>query len=94
MNEGTQEQMKDIDQATAELEEVKKQLDAASIAGETHLLIRGMEPWEDIIDYAKQKQVDEILIGIKKRSRVGKLLFGSTAQHVILEAPCPVVTVK
>jgi nucleotide-binding universal stress UspA family protein len=38
--------------------------------------------------------VDEIIIGIEKRSKVGKLLFGSNAQYIILEAPCPVVSVK
>jgi len=38
--------------------------------------------------------VDEIIVGVKRRSKVGKLLMGSTAQYVILQAPCPVVTVK
>ncbi len=61
---------------------------------ETHLLIRGLAPGEDIVSYAKEKQVDEIIIGIKNRSKVGKLVFGSTAQHVILEAHCPVLSVK
>jgi nucleotide-binding universal stress UspA family protein len=31
---------------------------------------------------------------VRMRSKVGKLLMGSTAQHVILNAPCPVVTRK
>ena len=61
---------------------------------ETHVLIRGLAPGEDIVWYAKEKQVDEIVIGIKKKSKVGKLVFGSTAQYIILEAHCPVLSVK
>ena len=53
-----------------------------------------MEPGEDIVGFAKDNGADEIIIGVKSRSKVGKLLFGSTAQAVILQAHCPVVTVK
>jgi nucleotide-binding universal stress UspA family protein len=53
-----------------------------------------MEPGEDIVRFAKENNVDEIIIGVRSRSKVGKLLFGSTSQVVILEAYCPVVTVK
>ncbi len=59
-----------------------------------HLLVRGLTPGEDIVQFAKEKDVDEIIIGLKKRSKVGKLLFGSTAQLVILEAHCPVLSVN
>ena len=45
-------------------------------------------------NFLLENEIDEIVIGIKKRSKVGKLIFGSTAQYVILEAPCPVLTVK
>ncbi len=45
-------------------------------------------------DGSKANEIDLIFIGVKKRSKVGKLVFGSTAQYVILEAPCPVVSVK
>ncbi len=61
---------------------------------EYHLLVRGLTPGEDIITFAKEKNIDEIVIGLKKRSKVGKLLFGSTAQLVILEAHCPVLSVN
>lgn len=61
---------------------------------ESHILIRGLDPGEDIVKYAREKQVDEIIIGVKKKSKVGKLVFGSTAQYVILEAHCPVLSVK
>ena len=61
---------------------------------ETHLMIRGETPAEDLIDFAEDNGIDEIIVGIAKKSRVGKLIFGSNAQYVILHAPCPVVTVQ
>ena len=64
------------------------------IEAEPHLLIRGLNPGEDVVEYAREKGVDEIILGIRKRSKVEKLVFGSTAQYIILEAHCPVLTVK
>lgn len=64
------------------------------IESEAHILIRGLTPGEDIVQYAYEKDVDEVIIGIKKRSKVGKLVFGSTAQYIILESHCPVLSVK
>jgi nucleotide-binding universal stress UspA family protein len=84
----------EVEHASENLELAKKMLDEDGIQGETKLLVRGMTPGEDIVDYAKEKAFDEIIIGIKRRSKVGKLLFGSNAQYIIIKAPCPVVTVK
>lgn len=61
---------------------------------ETQILSRGFQAGEDIVKYAKEEEVDLIYIGIKKRSKMDKLLFGSNAQFIILNASCPVVTVK
>jgi len=84
-----------IKQLELQLEEVGKEVfEENGVECETHVLIRGLTPGEDIVGYAKEKQVDEIVIGIKKRSKVGKLVFGSTAQYIILEAHCPVLSVK
>jgi nucleotide-binding universal stress UspA family protein len=58
------------------------------------LLIRGIAPGDDLVNFAKETQADEIIIGVKNRTKVGKLLLGSTAQAVVLNAPCPVVTMK
>ena len=84
----------EVQHATEDLETAKKMFDEGGIQCETKLLVRGMTPGEDIVDYAKEKAIDEIIIGIKRRSKVGKLLFGSNAQYIIIKAPCPVVTVK
>jgi nucleotide-binding universal stress UspA family protein len=84
----------EVEHATENLELAKKMFDEDGLPCETKLLVRGMTPGEDIVDYAKEKAIDEIIIGIKRRSKVGKLLFGSNAQYIIIKAPCPVVTVK
>ncbi|WP_300460878.1 universal stress protein [Desulfobacula sp.] len=76
------------------LEQAKTYFDDLGVKSETHLLIRGLEAGEDIVKFAEEKRVDEIIIGVRSRSKVGKLIFGSTAQMVILEAHCPVLTVK
>ena len=77
------------------LNEIQEELfEKNGIKSEFHIMVRGLSPGEDIVKFAAQKDVDEILIGIKKRSRVGKLMFGSTARYVILESHCPVLTVN
>jgi nucleotide-binding universal stress UspA family protein len=64
------------------------------VACETHLLVRGNMPGEDIVEFAKEQKADQIIIGIKRLSRVGKLVFGSNAAYIVLHAHCPVVTTR
>ena len=87
-------QYDDVRQAELGLEYAKALLEEDSIDCETHLLIRGLSPGEDLVQFAEDNQISEIIVGVRRRSKVGKLLMGSTAQHVILNAPCPVVTIK
>ena len=56
--------------------------------------VRRLEAGEDLVQLADEHKADEIVIGVRRRSKVGKLIFGSTAQYVVLNASCPVVTVK
>ena len=76
------------------LKQIRRELRQDEIACETTLSVRGLEPGEDLVTFARENNVDEIIIGVRHRSKVGKLVFGSTAQYVILEAHCPVLTVK
>ena len=94
MLEGTEKDQEQILEAEKNLDQAQVVFKEQGIACEKHLLIRGMEAGEDIVAFANEKEVDEIIIGVKSRSNVGKLLFGSTAQTVILEADCPVVSVR
>ena len=93
MAKGDEDQKEDILAAEKTLDYWKEQLDQKGIGCQTHLLIRGVEPGEDLVRFATDHDVEEIIMGIRRRSKVGKLLFGSTAQYVILNAPCPVVSV-
>ena len=85
---------KDFEIAENNLEQEKNRLLDKKIKCESVLSVRGLQAGEDIVLLAEENKVDEIIIGVRRRSKVGKLLFGSTAQYVILNAPCPVVSVK
>ena len=91
---GNETKVEEIKAAEDNLEDAKQFLERDNISCEAHLLIRGVAPGEDIVQFAKDNEAYEIIVGVRRRSKVGKLMFGSTAQYVILEAPCPVVTVK
>ena len=85
----------DIQKEESSLEsEAKDLLEKSDITYETHAIVTNLSAGEEIIEFAGRNEVDEIIIGIRKRSKVGKLVFGSTAQYVILSAACPVVSVK
>lgn len=84
----------DFDTAERNLKQARQKVEKEKIPCEADLSVRGMEAGEDIVLYAKEHDIDEIIIGVKRRSKVGKMLFGSTAQFVILEAHCPVLTLK
>jgi nucleotide-binding universal stress UspA family protein len=86
--------MNHMEEADGQLTEIKKSFDGAGIPCEVHLLVNDLSPGESLVQFARENGIDEIVIGIRRRSKVGKLLFGSTAQFIILEASCPVLTVK
>jgi nucleotide-binding universal stress UspA family protein len=84
----------EIKHAQEELAYTEQFFSDSGVQVETHLLIRGMSPGEDLVQFAQDHGVDQVVVGVKKTSPVGKILFGSNARHVILNAPCPVITVK
>jgi len=91
---GSDKDSDDIQSAEEDLAHAERCCRERSIPCETHLLIRGLKPGEDIVRYAEECRADEIVMGVRRRSQVGKMLFGSNARYVIMEAVCPVVTVK
>lgn len=47
-----------------------------------------------IVDLAERTDADRVVVGGRRRSPAGKAVFGSTAQEVLLSAPCPVTFVR
>jgi nucleotide-binding universal stress UspA family protein len=81
-------------QAEREMDEVRKVLDASGVEYDIRQLVRGFEPAEDLISIAEANSAELIVIGLRRRSPVGKLILGSNAQRVLLDAHCPVLAVK
>jgi nucleotide-binding universal stress UspA family protein len=80
--------------AEAELKRVKDDLDGSGLELEVRQLVRGNEPAEDLISVANETDADLIVIGLRRRTPVGKLILGSNAQRILLDAPCAVLAVK
>ena len=52
------------------------------------------DPSDAIIQEAQRENATLIVVGLHRRSRVGKMLLGSTAQRILLEATCSVLAVR
>jgi nucleotide-binding universal stress UspA family protein len=76
------------------LDEVRARLDATGVAYEIHQLVRGHEASEELVDEAERLKASLIVIGLRRRTATGKLLTGSQAQRILLDAHCPVLAVK
>ncbi len=77
-----------------ELDGVRVALTDAGIANQIRQVSVGQNVAEIIVDTAREVEAELVVIGMRRRSAVGKLVLGSTAAKILLEAPCPVVAVK
>jgi nucleotide-binding universal stress UspA family protein len=84
----------DAVRSEAELDAVRKELADAGIEAEVRQLVRGQDVADDLIAVAEEVAADIIVIGLRRRSPVGKLILGSNAQRILLDAHCPVLAVK
>jgi nucleotide-binding universal stress UspA family protein len=77
-----------------DVEEVRALLDGTAVPHEIRQQPSGDEPADQVVDIADEVGAELIVIGMRRRSAVGKLLLGSTAQRILLDARCPVLAVK
>jgi len=80
--------------ADSHMDGIRRQLDDSGLAYDVRQLVRGFEPSEDLIKVAEDAGAELIVIGLRRRTPVGKLILGSNAQRVLLDAHCPVLAVK
>ena len=52
------------------------------------------DPSDTVVQVAQRRDARLVVLGLRARTPVGKLVFGSTAQRILLDATCPVLAVK
>lgn len=78
----------------AEADAVRDLLDDADIAYDIRQLRRADDVADSLVSTAQEVDAELIVIGLRRRSPVGKLVLGANAQRILLDAPCPVLAVK
>lgn len=94
MRGGTRDEAVEAQRYRDELERVDKRLRGEGIRYTIRELVLGHSPSEDLLAFTDAEGADLIVIGIRRRSPVGKLVLGSNAQDILLRAECPVLAVK
>jgi nucleotide-binding universal stress UspA family protein len=77
-----------------DVERIEKLLAEPGLDAEFKQFVRGKTALEEIEDLVDSRNVSLVIIGLRKRSAVGKLIMGSVAQDVLLSVSCPVLAVK
>lgn len=80
--------------SSSELDAVLADAEQAGLQVERRTIEHKKDPAEDIIAVSEKEGVDLIVIGLRRRTPVGKLILGSNAQRILLDAACPVLAVK
>ncbi len=78
----------------AELDDVRARVEEAGVAVDVRHPETGLEASEDLLAIADEVGAELIVIGLRRRTPVGKLILGSNAQRILLDAHCPVLAVK
>jgi nucleotide-binding universal stress UspA family protein len=77
-----------------ELAALTEQLESSGVPYQVQSAGEALDPADEVLRAAEAANAEIIVIGLRRRSPVGKLLLGSNAQRVLLDAACPVLAVK
>jgi nucleotide-binding universal stress UspA family protein len=94
MRGGARDEDSKIIEYREEFEALQARLESEEIDYQLRELVRGKPAGEDLVALANEEDADLIVIGLRRRSPVGKLVLGSNAQDILLAAACPVLAVK
>lgn len=80
--------------ASDDLARVERDVAELGVAVEVVRIEEGSDPAAAIVAAADERGASVIVIGLRHRTPVGKLIMGSAAQRILIDASCPVLAVK
>lgn len=78
----------------ADLDWARTTLEEAGVDFSIRQWVRGREASDELLDVLQEVGAELCVIGIRRRTAVGKMLMGSNAHRILMDAPCPVLAVK
>jgi nucleotide-binding universal stress UspA family protein len=94
MRGGERDELENVLTYREAFEQLEKRLNDEQVDYRLVEYARGNAPSEDLLQAASDEHADLLVIGIRRRSAVGKLILGSNAQDILLHADCAVLAVK
>jgi nucleotide-binding universal stress UspA family protein len=78
----------------AEWDSVERRLTESGVEHELAQIVESKDAADQILALARDLNAELIVIGLRRRTPVGKFIMGSQAQTILLHAECPVLAVK
>ncbi|RBY91437.1 universal stress protein [Blastococcus sp. TF02A-30] len=76
------------------LRRLQDELTVSGVPAELRQPVRGRDVAEELADVVRETGAELLVIGLRRRTAVGKLLMGSAAQRILLDVECPILAVK
>lgn len=83
-----------LERAEAHVASVAQQLDGEQLEVTSTVSVIATSAGGELVDLAEERGADLLVVGLAKRTRVGKALVGSDAQRILLNADCAVLSTR